>query len=238
MQPPGPSSERTQTSTAPPATGERRQRGVPGRVDGLPLFLQRSPPRDTAGVLTVQRQQDDDSPESLAQWRPTPADPAVIDQLLAADSPVWQQLNPHGQSTLNCPATAAAVDHYLATGDIDPAERGDPLGRFDVVDRLSPPVPLPILLGVVSEPNTFVVVQAARNLQAAQEHNLTPHHWFVLLNRGGSIVVLDAYGPSPGNRGPLGPYAAQQGFISYRYYRGRFRVTFVSFDDPDAILGP
>lgn len=171
-------------------------------------------------------------PQRGRRWRPQPVRPELIDRLLQPDSPLWRQLNPDASAAVNCPATAAAVDEYLSTGQINPAPAGDVFSefRFETGPWSSFTRRFADIRSVVSAPNTFVVVEGRRSKAYVAANNIPPSHWFVVVNRNG-IRGLDAYGEGQVIN-DLNTFIREQGFTQFRYYRGSFRVQL----DPDAHL--
>jgi hypothetical protein len=175
----------------------------------------------TAGAI-VQRQQ------HRFRGRPTRRD--RMDALLAPDSPLWRQLNPDQDAPVNCPATAAAMDTYLGTGEVQPAPGGTGLATFPFVGnpRWSEPVrsiaPVRALLG----PERFVVVEGTRPGPWAQQHNVTTTHYFILVRHRGHTYVLE---PSGGFQSTdVAGYVRDQGFSQFRYAEQRLRV---QIDEPN-----
>lgn len=163
------------------------------------------------------------------RWRPHQVNATLIDRLLAPNSPLWRQLNPDANAIVNCPATAAAVDEFLSTGTVRPALSGDDFGSFQFDTR---PWSAPIrrfseVRSVVAAPNTFIVVRGTRNVAYVQAHHVTPDHYFVIVNRNG-IRGIDAYGQGRVISN-LNEFIHEQGFESFRYYQGSFRVTYDPF---------
>ncbi len=164
------------------------------------------------------------------RWRPRQVDPALIDRLLVPNSPLWRQLNPDATAVVNCPAAAAAVDEYLSTGTVRPAPAGDALSTFQfAVEPWSAPTRrFSEIHSVVARRNTFVVVHGIRSAAFAQAHQVTPDHYFVIVNHNG-IRGLDAYGQGQVIN-DLNAFIREQGFERFRYYQGAFRVTHIPFD--------
>ena len=166
------------------------------------------------------------------RWRPQPVRPDLIDNMLAPNSPLWRQLNPDSSAAVNCPATAAAVDEYLSTGQVNPAPAGDEFSEFRFATAPWSPFTTRFadIRSVVSTLNTFVVVEGRRSKAYLASHNITASHWFVVVNRNG-VRGLDAYGEGQ-VIGDLDSFIHEQGFARFRYYRGAFRVVHISGDIP------
>jgi hypothetical protein len=167
------------------------------------------------------------------RWRPQRADPALLERLLAPNSPLWRQLNPDANASINCPATAAAVDEYLSTGSVRPAPAGDALStfQFDAQPWSAPVRRFGEIRAVVTQRNTFVVVHGIRSAAFAQSNNITPDHYFVVVNHNGVIQGVDAYGQGE-VISDLNAFISEQGFTRFRFYQGSFRVTHISADSP------
>lgn len=168
------------------------------------------------------------------RWRANVADPKLIGALLKPESPLWRQLNPDKYAQINCPAAAASVDEYLSTGSISPAPAGNVFSNFEFRAEpwSSPTSRFNQVRAVVSQPNSFVVVEGKRSRSFAETHNITREHYFVIVNYGGSLKVLDAYGEGQ-VFSDVSAYIREQGFAQFRYYRGSFRVVHVSHDPDD-----
>ena len=173
---------------------------------------------------SIQRQEGDPQP-------PTSGD--RFDALLNSGPEILRQLNPadelgeHCQT--NCPATAAAIYHYLQTGQID-AAHCDPVlstGRYRWVNTTWSGVTpsLSALLGQVSSHGRHIVVEGRRYIHNESEtpQGWTPHHYFVIVNIRGTRYVVDAFG-----NGQITPningYMQQNLFRRYRYVTGNFQV--------------
>lgn len=165
------------------------------------------------------------------RWRPQRADPGLLERLVAPNSPLWRQLNPDANAVINCPATAAAVDEYLSTGIVRPAPAGDALStfQFDARPWSTPTRRFSDIRAVVAQRNSFVVVQGIRSAAFVESHNITPDHYFVVVNHNGAIQGIDAYGQGAVII-DLNAFISEQGFARFRFYQGSFRVTHVSAD--------
>jgi hypothetical protein len=166
-------------------------------------------------------------------WQAPTAQQQLIERLTAAESPLWEQLNPHGDSDFNCPATAAAVDHFLATGQVAPAEAGSATDDFEYRrGPLTPARSLADLFTHLARPGSHVTVHGMRDPQHATD--LSTDHWFHLVNDRGTLVVVDVFGPSAVGgqatqrlwRGEqaVRDYVRLQELVRFEYYRGEFRV--------------
>ena len=102
------------------------------------------------------------------------------------------QVNPTaGRRTGNCPAVAAAVNHYLETGEVRAAPSG--LGGGFIIEGLAPASNG--IVGIVSalraESDHCVVSCDEQNPPGGR------HHEFNLLRAGGTVYYLDAYTSPP-----------------------------------------
>jgi len=163
------------------------------------------------------------------RWRPQSFQPELMERLLAPNSPLWRQLNPDSTSELNCPATAAGVDEFLGTGAVNPAPAGGPLSEFEFrVEPWSRPTNnFGQIRNLLSRANTFLVIEATRSLEYSEENQVTRQHWYVIVNFDGRIFGVDAYGEGEVIN-DLNSFNQEEGFSSYRYYRGAFRVTHIN----------
>ncbi len=180
-----------------------------------------------------------------ARRRPTrgvrPIRPAALAHMRRVGGPaglVWTQFNPHPNAPNNCPATAASMDRFLGTGRIVAAPGGDHVTTYTYANvRFAPAMTQAELLAFIRSArfpsNHFIMVIGRRSDAQMQQHNLTRHHYFVLAHiraRGvpNGRYYIDAFG-SGYQAGPT--IAAVTGALnqlactSYRFSRGRFRVT-------------
>jgi hypothetical protein len=131
---------------------------------------------------------------------------------------IMGQLNPH-RSFANCPATAAAVDHFLRTGEVIPAESGGPRDEFGYDERFSPVTDLQRLL---AKPGAFATLRAIGNERYGGLQGAPLKHYFVVVNRAGTLWVLDAYNHSTMDYNSFRLHMYQ--FQSLDYYHGPFSV--------------
>lgn len=164
--------------------------------------------------------------------RPQKTRSKLLDRLLAPNSPLWRQLNPDKNSRVNCPATVAAVDEYLSTGNIRPAPAGKSTSffKFEAKTWSHQIRHFRQVRNVVSQPNTFVVVHGKRSQKFSSQHNLTPDHYFVIVNRRGRIIGIDAFGEGKVIN-DLDSYIRFEGFSTFRFYNGSFRVKHIPLED-------
>ncbi len=159
---------------------------------------------------------------------------ALIEALMSPESPLWRQLNPHSESPINCPATAAAVAEYLRTGQITPAPGGDSLSSFEIAasSRMSARIDsFDRVRAGLRAPNSFAVVRATRGADFLRANpGLTPSHFFTAVNYRGNIVLIDAYG-NGGVIRDVDTFLRSEGFEYYNTFHGEFRVIHHGFDD-------
>jgi hypothetical protein len=154
-----------------------------------------------------------------ATGAPSIAPPERIEMFFRRDSQVMRQLNPRF-SLANCPAAAAAVDEYLGTGNINPAPGAGPGYEFPFVrgDLWSQAANLRTLL---NRNGAFVTVRGTRSEEYARLRNATIRHYFMVVNRSGTLWVIDGYQHMVAE---LNSYLSADQFLSLEYYRGPFRV--------------
>ena len=199
-------------------SGSTTQQSIQGETtpekEKVPTFHSLSPNKERM----LQRQESDKQ-----KWHPQAVPSERIDKFFEPNSPLWRQLNPDQNSTVNCPATAAAVDKFLATGSINPAEAGYSDSEFIFKTKpWSSYTTFQQIRSVVSKPNTFVVVEGVRSKKFSEANKITPSHWFVIVNRNG-IRGIDAFGAGQ-TIADLPLFIKENGFAKFRYYQGSFTV--------------
>jgi Domain of unknown function (DUF4157) len=133
---------------------------------------------------------------------------------------------------LNCPATAAALDHFLRTGDVSPAicnpqKENIPGYGFDISkDSFSTAVSWDraekIIRAQLKNHGEFVIVQAIRSQE--QMKRLTRDHYFSVVNVKGKLFVIDA--SEEGNVTDNLKYYIDNVAVAttYRIVKGEFKV--------------
>src|ERR1700759_5655563 len=108
----------------------------------------------------------------------------------------------------NCPAIASAVNKFLDTGQKDHVSTSfSPKFTYNLGDR-SAAMTVAALPGRVPKPGDHVLVQGFRADKG--------EHWFVLVNDGGQIVVLDGWFGSHGDRvKTLSDYLAGEQLVEF-----------------------
>ena len=112
---------------------------------------------------------------------------------------------PAGQyCTLNCPATAASLDHYLRTGNVSPAICNRPKEAiegygFDIsMNTFSTPVSWEKAEAAIKQQlkkhGEFVIVEGTRSEQQMTENNVAKTHYFSVVNVKGQLFAIDAFG--------------------------------------------
>jgi len=100
-------------------------------------------------------------------------------------------LNP-GDGDQNCPAAAGAVDHFLRTGEVRPADAGNGLVDYTFPNRFTD-TSITGLHRSLSHDGDFAVVRGIRDPATAERERLTPEHYFVVVNDGGELRAVDAF---------------------------------------------
>lgn len=152
-----------------------------------------------------------------------------FEALISRGPEILRQLNPPDDLGLycrnNCPATAAAVYHYLRTGQIEAAHCDEIYctGEYNWVNttwsQIYPIASLPVALGHASSHGQFVVIEGNRS--SPPPAGLTPDHYFVVVNIQGSQYVVDAF-DSGLITGDVNQYVQNNQFLTYRYVTGSY----------------
>jgi hypothetical protein len=105
---------------------------------------------------------------------------------------------------LNCPATAASLDHYLRTGEISqaickPTKENIPGYGFDLsMDTFGESVDWKqaekAIRSKLKKHGQFLIIEATRSEQQQKDNNVAPTHYFSIVNVKGSLFAIDAFG--------------------------------------------
>jgi len=150
-------------------------------------------------------------------------------------SAILSQLNPPVMKSLgeycntNCPATASAVSHYLATGEIKAAhcnKLAEDQG-YDVSDNeFTKSMKWQQANGFINQRTpkhgSFVVVEGDRGDKPPE--GLTRWHYFTIVNIHGKRFVVDAFG-SGKITSNISSYASSLKTKLYKLVKGEFKVT-------------
>ena len=106
--------------------------------------------------------------------------------------------------TLNCPATAAALDHYLRTGKVSPAICNRPKETiegygFDIsTNKFATSVSWEKAEATIKQQlkkhGDFVIVEGTRSEKQMEENKLAKNHYFSVVNVKGQLFAIDAFG--------------------------------------------
>lgn len=118
---------------------------------------------------------------------------------------------------MNCPATAAALDAYLSSGEVHPAAGGSGLATYPFVSNPMWSAPTPNIANIRSmvSRERFVVVEGTRPHDWAEANHVTDTHYFVIVNHRGTVYVVEPQGGLISS--DVAGYVRQQGFATYRY---------------------
>jgi hypothetical protein len=164
-----------------------------------------------------------------------PADSLDDEHNPQSASAILSQLNPPVMKNLgeycntNCPATASAVSHYLATGEIKAAhcnKLADDQG-YDVSDNeFTKSMKWQQANGFInprtSKHGSFVVVEGDRGDKPPE--GLTRWHYFVIVNIRGERFVVDAF-RSGQITSSISSYVSSLKTKLYKLVKGEFKVT-------------
>ena len=109
-----------------------------------------------------------------------------------------ETINPGGD-TPNCPAIAQAVQDYIATGEAHAVPAASATTEYNYDTRGTRRVGRDGLARAIRRGGS-AVVRGLRDPGWAAAHHLTDEHWFVVANRGGRLVVIDASGDASAQR--------------------------------------
>lgn len=132
--------------------------------------------------------------EGSKQARPRRgASPAVarLRELTDPSAARLRSLNPT-PGPQNCPATAGAVDHFMRTGEVRPADRGDGLVHYEFPNRFTRTSQADLRRALARD-GSHLVVRGVRSPETADAMNLTTEHYFVVVNDQGRLRAVDAY---------------------------------------------
>jgi len=136
--------------------------------------------------------------------------------------------------TLNCPATAASLDHYLRTGNVSPAVCNRPKEAtegygFDIsMNTFSTSVSWEKAEATIKQQlkkhGDFVIVEGTRSEKQMQENNVAKTHYFSVVNVKGQLFAIDAFGG--GIVSDSIPHYINSRVIAttYRIAKGEFKV--------------
>jgi hypothetical protein len=172
----------------------------------------------------------------------------VIDKNLKADKfedvaydPIHSKLKEIGPPdavgqycTLNCPATAASLDHYLRTGNVSPAVCNRPKEAtegygFDIsMNTFSTSVSWAKAEATIKQQlkkhGDFVIVEGTRSEKQMKENNVAKTHYFSIVNVKGHLFAIDAFGGGIVSDSIPGYINSRVIATTYRIAKGEFKV--------------
>jgi Domain of unknown function (DUF4157) len=136
--------------------------------------------------------------------------------------------------TLNCPATAASLDHYLRTGNVSPAICNRPKEAiegygFDIsMNKFSTPVSWEKAEAAIKQQlikhGDFVIVEGTRSEKQMQDNNVAKTHYFSVVNVKGQLFAIDAFGGGIVSDSIKGYIDTRVIATTYRIVKGEFQV--------------
>ena len=136
--------------------------------------------------------------------------------------------------TLNCPATAASLDHYLRTGSVSPAvcnlpKETIPGYGFDIsMNKFSKSVSWEKAEATIKQQlkkhGDFVIVEGTRSEKQMKEHNVAKTHYFSVVNVKGQLFAIDAFGGGIVSDSIQGYIDTRVIATTYRIVKGQFQV--------------
>jgi hypothetical protein len=136
--------------------------------------------------------------------------------------------------TLNCPATAASLDHYLRTGNVSPAvcnrpKEGTQGYGFDIsMNTFSTSVSWEKAEATIKQQlkkhGDFVIVEGTRSEKQMKENNVAKTHYFSVVNVKGQLFAIDAFGGGIVSDSIPGYINSRVIATTYRIVKGEFKV--------------
>jgi hypothetical protein len=103
---------------------------------------------------------------------------------------------------LNCPATAAALDHYLRTGKVSPAichpldeiteGYGFDISKNNFSESVNWKQASKTIKNKLKKHGNFVIVEATRSEKQMNDNHLAQNHYFSVVNVKGHLFAIDA----------------------------------------------
>lgn len=135
---------------------------------------------------------------------------------------------------LNCPATAASLDHYLRTGKISPAICNSPKEDipgygFDLsMDTFGKSVGWKqaekAIRSQLTKHGKFLIIEATRSEQQQKDNHLAPTHYFSIVNIKGRLFAIDAFGGGIVSD-DINDYITNRAVATtYRFVKGEFKA--------------
>ena len=135
---------------------------------------------------------------------------------------------------LNCPATAASLDHYLRTGNVSPAICNRPKETtegygFDIsMNTFSTSVSWDKAEATIKQQlkkhGDFVIVEGTRSEKQMKENNVAKTHYFSVVNVKGQLFAIDAFGGGIVSDSVPGYINSRVIATTYRIAKGEFKV--------------
>ena len=136
--------------------------------------------------------------------------------------------------TLNCPATAASLDHYLRTGNVSPAICNRPKEAiegygFDIsMNTFSQPVSWDKAEAAIKKQmkkhGDFLIIEATRSEKQMKDNNVAKTHYFSVVNVKGQLFAIDAFGGGIVSDSIQGYIDTRVIATTYRIVTGEFKV--------------
>jgi hypothetical protein len=136
--------------------------------------------------------------------------------------------------TLNCPATAASLDHYLRTGNVSPAVCNRPKETiegygFDIgMNTFSTSVSWEKAEAAIKlqlkKHGDFVIVEGTRSEEQMNKNNVAKTHYFSVVNVKGQLFAIDAFGGGIVSDSIQGYIDNRVIATTYRIVKGEFKV--------------
>ena len=136
--------------------------------------------------------------------------------------------------TLNCPATAASLDHYLRTGSVSPAvcnlpKETIPGYGFDIsTNKFSKSVSWEKAEATIKQQlkkhGDFVIIEGTRSEKQMKQNNLAKTHYFSVVNVKGQLFAIDAFGGGIVSDSVPSYINSRVIATTYRIAKGEFKV--------------
>jgi uncharacterized protein DUF4157 len=136
--------------------------------------------------------------------------------------------------TLNCPATAASLDHYLRTGNVSPAICNRPKETiegygFDIgMNTFSQSVTWDKaeadIRKQLKKHGDFLIIEGTRSEKQMKDNSLAKTHYFSVVNVKGQLFAIDAFGGGIVSDSIQAYIDTRVIATTYRIVKGEFKV--------------
>jgi hypothetical protein len=135
---------------------------------------------------------------------------------------------------LNCPATAASLDHYLRTGNVTPAICNRPketiegygfdIGMNTFSDSVTWDKAEAAIKQQLKKHGDFLIIEGTRSEKQMKDNSLAKTHYFSVVNVKGQLFAIDAFGGGIVSDSIQGYIDTRVIATTYRIVKGEFKV--------------